>query len=158
MKITRKMLLCYAAVAGDDADGPKFITEPQSQAADVGDDVTLTCEVDGNPTPTVYWRRRGDVRILSRQSTLQLTGVTSDQFGTYVCSVSSVGYSTVSRDVHLLRKGEPIIVSSSDQSARYGETANIECMVKAIPPPKTVKWTKNGKPLDFDDMKRFARH
>lgn len=144
------------AMVVDAADGPRFISEPESQAADVGDDVTLTCRVHGNPTPTVYWRRDGDQRVLSRQSTLQLTGVTSDQFATYTCSASIVGYSTVSRDVHLLRNGAPIIVSSDEQSAGRGDTAKIECLVKAIPPPDTVAWTKNGKPLDLDNMPRYT--
>jgi len=142
---------------GGGADGPRFISEPQSQAADVGDDVTLTCQVDGNPTPTVYWRRHGDERILGRQGTLRLSSVTSDQFATYTCSASSAGYSTVSRDVHLLRNGAPIIVSSREQSARHGDTASIECLVKAIPPPKTVTWTKNGRTVDFSYMPRYAR-
>jgi len=84
----------------------------------VGDDVTLTCQVDGNPTPTVYWRRQGDERVLGRDARLRLTGVTSDQFTTYTCSASSAGHGTVSRDVHLLRNGAPIIVSSRRQSAR----------------------------------------
>ena len=116
----------------------------------------MTCQVDGNPTPTVYWRRRGDEQILGRQGSLRLTGVTSDQFATYTCSASSVGRSTVSRDVHLLRNGEPIIVSNAEQTGRRGATANIECLVKAIPPPETVTWTKNGQPVDFDNMPRFA--
>ena len=137
-------------------DGPKFVYEPQSEAADVGDDVTLTCQVVGSPTPTVSWRRKGDQRILGRQGTLELTGVTSDQFGTYICSASSVGHGTVSRDVHLLRNGVPIIVSDRDQSARHGDVATIECLVKAIPPPKAVTWTKNGQPIDFDRVPRYA--
>jgi len=140
-----------------DADGPRFVSEPQSQAADVGDDVTLTCQVDGSPTPTVYWRRQGDERILSREGALRLTGVTPDQFTTYTCSASSAGRGTVSRDVHLLRNGAPIIVSRRSQSARYGDTAKIECLVKAIPPPKTAQWTKNGKTIDFNNMPRYTR-
>jgi len=139
-----------------DADGPRFVSEPQSQAADVGDDVTLTCHVDGNPTPTVYWRRQGDERVLSREVRLRLTGVTSDQFTTYTCSASSVGHGTVSRDVHLLLNGAPIIVSNRRQSAGYGDTATVECLIKAIPPPKTAQWTKNGKPIDFSNMPRYT--
>jgi len=159
LKTAKTGSFVYTVYDDDDnaADGPRFISEPQTQAANVGDDVTLTCHVGGNPTPTVYWRRHGDQRILSRQSTLRLTGVTSDQFTSYTCSASSVGYSTVSRDVHLLRNGTPIIVSSGEQSARHGATASIECLVKAIPPPKTVTWTKNGQPVDFDSMPRYAR-
>jgi len=138
------------------ADGPRFISEPETRAADVGDDVTLTCRVDGNPRPTVDWRRHGDQRVLGRQSTLRLSRVTADQFTTYTCSASSVGYSTVSRDVHLLRNGTPIIVSSGQQSARRGHTAVIECLVKAIPPPHSVTWTKNGQPVDVDSMPRYS--
>jgi len=69
-----------------------------------------------------------------------------------------VGHSTVSRDVHLLRNGAPIIVSSAEQSARREDTANIECLVKAIPPPNTITWTRNGQPVDFDRTPRYENN
>lgn len=124
----------------------------------MGDDVTLTCHVDGNPAPRVYWRRQGDERVLGRAGELRLRGVTAGQFATYTCSATSVGHGTVSRDVHLLRNGAPIIVSRRRQSAKHGDTASIECLVKAIPPPKTARWTKNGQPLDFSKMPRYTAH
>jgi len=132
------------------------VSEPETQAADVGDDVTLTCHVEGNPRPTVSWRRHGDQRVLGRQSSLRLSRVTADQFTTYTCSASSAGHRTVSRDVHLLRTGTPVIVSSSQQSARRGTKAVIECLVKAIPPPHSVTWTKNGQPVSVDAMPRYS--
>lgn len=36
-------------------DAPTFREKPRSLEADSGSLVTLTCEVDGNPTPDIVW-------------------------------------------------------------------------------------------------------
>lgn len=35
--------------------GPAFKTKPQSVEADLGNTVTLSCDVDGNPSPEIVW-------------------------------------------------------------------------------------------------------
>ena len=35
--------------------GPAFKTKPVSVEADVGNTITLSCDVDGNPTPEIVW-------------------------------------------------------------------------------------------------------
>jgi hypothetical protein len=138
------------------SDGPVFASEPESQPADVGDSVTLTCDIRGNPTPTVYWKRQGDDRILSTHKSIRIATVTESDFTSFTCSGASFGYDTVSRNVYVLRKGPPTILSPFYQSARYGEMATIECLVRSIPPPTEITWTKNGQIIDFNSMQRSA--
>jgi Immunoglobulin domain len=106
--------------------------------------------------PTVYWRRQGNDRILSTQKSLQIASVTESDFTSFTCSGASVGYDTVSRNVYILRKGPPTILSPTHQSARYGEMATIECLVRSVPPPTDIIWTKNGQNIDFTSMPRSA--
>ena len=138
------------------SDGPRFVRDPESQPADIGDSVTLTCDILGNPSPAIYWRRQGNERILATQSSLLIKRVSEIDFTAFTCSASSPGYETVSRSVYVLRKGPPTILSSEDQSARYGETGTIECLVKSIPPPVEITWTRNGQPIDFGGLPRFG--
>uniref|UniRef100_A0A8D2JFV4 Ig-like domain-containing protein n=1 Tax=Varanus komodoensis TaxID=61221 RepID=A0A8D2JFV4_VARKO len=41
--------------AKDDSNAPAFITQPRSQNINEGQDVSLTCEVSGDPSPEIHW-------------------------------------------------------------------------------------------------------
>jgi len=56
---------------------------------------TLYCQVDGNPKPTVSWRRSDDPEVLSINRQLKISPVSRYDAGTYVCSaVNSVASGT----------------------------------------------------------------
>jgi hypothetical protein len=108
--------------------------------------------------PTVYWRQQGDNHILGTQASLHLSIVSEKQFTTYTCSAASVGYGTVSRDVHVLHKGPATFASRTEQSARYGDTGEVECLVHSIPIPEHISWMKNGRSMNFADFPRYRLH
>ena len=57
------------------SDGPRFKPGPVHQAVDLGGDASLTCEVDANPTPAVYWTRKDGRKILSSSNVLRIRSV-----------------------------------------------------------------------------------
>ena len=48
------------------SDGPRVVEHPGTVAGDLGDSVTLHCQVDSNPAPTYTWTR-GASRQVSGQ-------------------------------------------------------------------------------------------
>ena len=46
----------------------------------------------------------------------------------------------------------PVLPSTSgDIAVSQGETAALSCKTSAVPQP-SVQWTKNGEPIDFDQL------
>ena len=93
-------------------DGPRFLTETVNPSADPGDSVSMTCEVDSNPPAAIAWRRKGSSRIISSQSILHIPTVTEEHFATFTCSASVYGKEEITRDVRVLRRGIPTLVSA----------------------------------------------
>ena len=58
-----------------------------------GDDVTLTCKVEGTPRPTIRWSKVGeelsDRNIAVDRETLTLSNVVVSDRGVYVCTVEN---------------------------------------------------------------------
>ena len=123
-------------------DGAFFLSEPEHVAADVGDTVTLRCDVSGNPAPTVQWTRSGSSTVQGLGVTLTINDVTDEDFGTYECRATSQMFGSVSRRVHLLKNGPPVVVSGSEASARRGSTVTLECDVISRPEADSVTWQR----------------
>ena len=88
-------------------DGPKFISQPVNQSADLGAALAvLTCNVDSNPPASIEWTPSGSpVPILARSSQLTFSPVTRDSVGTYTCTATVNGYAPISADVQLSLNG-----------------------------------------------------
>ncbi|CAL8398609.1 unnamed protein product [Boreogadus saida] len=81
---------------------PVFTKQPVNQVVLADDTVDFSCEVHGDPTPTVRWRReegelpRGRFEIRGDNS-LRLSQVRAEDEGTYTCvSENAVGKAEVS--------------------------------------------------------------
>ncbi|XP_042221009.1 lachesin-like [Homarus americanus] len=71
----------------------QVVYDPPSLRASValGDSTSLNCTATGYPSPTLSWRKEGEAQILSENSTLTLTEVTTEDAGRYVCTASNGG-------------------------------------------------------------------
>ena len=49
-----------------------FTTRPADVSGDAGQEVTLSCAVDGNPAPSYTWYRNGDLNTVSRKGVPRL--------------------------------------------------------------------------------------
>ncbi|XP_041809036.1 roundabout homolog 3 isoform X1 [Chelmon rostratus] len=134
---------------------PVFTKQPVNQVVLADDTVDFFCEVHGDPTPTVRWRReegelpRGRFEIRSDNS-LRLTQVRGEDEGTYTCvSENSVGKAEASGtlQVHVGQSMPPqIVVRPRDQITAPGRTVTFLCGTKGNPPP-AVFWQKEGSQI-----------
>nr|QRF78315.1 Kirrel [Euperipatoides kanangrensis] len=135
--------------------GPRFSAPPQNVAADVGDDITMTCLVDGNPTPTVIWTRKGSLRVLSTGNSYSITKTQDEDFTPYLCTSTVMGFPEITGEVKLFKKGPPKISSPASLMATQGKTALVECRIESVPPPDSIIWMKNSEVLDVGNMDRY---
>ncbi|GIY24709.1 irregular chiasm C-roughest protein [Caerostris extrusa] len=59
--------------------GPVFRSTIENVAADIGSEVTLSCDVDGNPKPDTVWTFEGSDAVLSTQSKLVIPSTDAGQ-------------------------------------------------------------------------------
>ncbi|XP_068509225.1 roundabout homolog 3 isoform X3 [Syngnathus scovelli] len=130
---------------------PVFTKQPVNQVVLADDTVDFFCEVHGDPTPTIRWRReegelpRGRYEIRSDNS-LHLNQVRAEDEGTYTCvSENSVGKAEAgaSLQVHVPPQ---IVVRPRDQITAPGRTVTFLCGTKGNPPP-AVFWQKEGSQI-----------
>ncbi|XP_074527981.1 roundabout homolog 3 isoform X2 [Halichoeres trimaculatus] len=130
---------------------PVFIKQPVNQVVLADDTVDFYCEVHGDPTPTVRWRReegelpRGRFEIRSDNS-LRLTQVRGEDEGTYTCvSENSVGKAEASGTLQV-HVPPQIVVRPRDQITAPGRTVTFLCGTKGNPPP-AVFWQREGSQI-----------
>ncbi|XP_043106747.1 roundabout homolog 3 isoform X5 [Puntigrus tetrazona] len=131
---------------------PMFVRRPVNQVVLADDTVDFQCEVQGDPTPTIRWRKeegelpRGRFEIRADNS-LRLTQVKAEDEGSYTClSENSVGKAEASGtlQVHVGPSLPPqIVVRPRDQISAQGRTVTFLCGTKGNPPP-AVFWQKEG--------------
>ncbi|XP_018610962.1 roundabout homolog 3 isoform X1 [Scleropages formosus] len=134
---------------------PVFVRRPVNQVVLADDTVDFSCEVHGDPNPTVRWKReegelpRGRSEIRNDNS-LRLSQVRAEDEGTYTCvSENSVGKAEASAtlQVHVGPFLPPqIVIRPRDQIAAQGRTITFLCGTKGNPPP-AVFWQKEGSQI-----------
>ncbi|KAJ8404989.1 hypothetical protein AAFF_G00329100 [Aldrovandia affinis] len=66
-------------------DQPVLKADPPKMAFDSGDSLLLSCQADGDPTPSASWLFGGLTLPASQDGTLNLTDVQTSQSGVYTC-------------------------------------------------------------------------
>ncbi|KAL3885785.1 hypothetical protein ACJMK2_025823 [Sinanodonta woodiana] len=137
--------------------GPQFIGEPRHVNVEMNEAAELYCEADGNPAPSIIWRRKGEFRALSSKSRLRIARVGKGDFGVYVCTATVLGFNEVSREIYLTQNGVPQIVSDKTQYAGVGDRASIQCLSISSPKPENMIWrNKRGEVIDYATSGRFS--
>lgn len=75
---------------------PKIkVAPPRKSIVNAGENMTLTCEADGDPQPTITWTRDGvsEDQFRKTENVLQLSNVQTKDVGSYRCTVAN-GYGT----------------------------------------------------------------
>lgn len=86
------------------ADGPVIRSRPGNVEADVGSNVTLRCDVDGNPEPEIVWTFESSRRVLSTGAAYTFW-MSPDTAGKYICTARVPGFNEISAEAHVLLKG-----------------------------------------------------
>ncbi|PAV72711.1 hypothetical protein WR25_18698 isoform C [Diploscapter pachys] len=142
---------------------------PEEQLIE-GKDLRLSCIVVlGTPTPQIQWYKDGkqivtgeSVIVEGGGSSLLLRNGNPKDEGRYTCAaISPAGNATIHINVQLIKRPEfdvwidPATGKPSDSQQKIvewkeGQSLEIPCKVKAIPPP-AVTWSLNGRPLSRED-------
>uniref|UniRef100_A0A3Q3CWZ3 Neural cell adhesion molecule 1b n=1 Tax=Haplochromis burtoni TaxID=8153 RepID=A0A3Q3CWZ3_HAPBU len=121
-------------------------------ATEMEEQVTLTCEASGDPTPTITWMTKEEktelhmVRSHARVSSLTLKYVKYTDAGQYLCTAHSVigeDYQTAYMEVRYTPKINGTVAVYTWE----GNPANISCEVKAHPSDVSIVWLRDGLQL-----------
>ncbi|XP_042287356.1 neural cell adhesion molecule 1a isoform X12 [Thunnus maccoyii] len=138
---------------------PKITYLNNQTASEFDEQVTLTCEASGDPTPTISWSfenrvftegeqsldRNIVIRSHARVSSLTLKNVQFTYAGQYLCTASnSIGQDN--HHMYLEVNYAPKILGSVAVYTWEGNPANISCEVEAHPGAAVV-WFRDGLQL-----------
>ncbi|XP_031169752.1 hemicentin-1 isoform X2 [Sander lucioperca] len=121
----------------------------------VGKSVTLECESNAVPPPTITWYKNGRVvtesanlRILKQGQMLEIQGSEVSDTGQYVCKATNVA-GQVDKNFHLNIYVPPSIDGPAEESVveTISNPVTFACDATGIPPP-SLTWLKNGRPIE----------
>ncbi|XP_047463471.1 roundabout homolog 1-like isoform X2 [Mugil cephalus] len=130
---------------------PTFVKRPSSVVVLADETVSFHCVVQGDPVPTVRWRKddsdlpKGRFEILE-DHTLNVRQVTSSDEGSYTCVVENmVGKSEASATltVHVNTVPPAFAVRPRNQVAAVGRTVTFQCEATGNPQP-AIFWQREG--------------
>ncbi|XP_035384811.1 hemicentin-1 isoform X2 [Electrophorus electricus] len=139
---------------------PVISSNVKSYTVAVDGAVTLQCQTEGYPSPSVSWHRNGQLldesmqrRILSTGS-LQLAFAQANDAGRYVCTATNLAGSN-SLEMSLTVLEPPIIDGDAhlNHTEPLGGNVILNCEVRGDPPP-TIQWSKNGISIQISDRIR----
>ncbi|XP_062536789.1 irregular chiasm C-roughest protein-like [Armigeres subalbatus] len=130
--------------------GPTFRSRPKSVEADYDRPVTLTCDVDGNPTPEIIWVHEETNRVISTFANITVIA-SRETAGSYYCKASVMGFPEIEAMASLYLKGPPRIRSQRLQYGAVNDNSQIQCEALSVPKAKHVIWTYNGLEINNEN-------
>jgi len=135
---------------------PVITVTPEKSVVEEGQSVSFQCKVEaGSPTPKVVWKRMYQ-RLPGGEETIEDTKlsfrkVTRHHSGHYVCEADNgFGISPVTKEVTLEVHHSPHVEDLTSQLLTGGGRQERVMCVLHSHPKATVKWTRNGEPLDIN--------
>ncbi|KAK7016387.1 Roundabout 2, partial [Halocaridina rubra] len=125
---------------------PTFLRGPKDTVTLTEQTVEFECQVSGDPTPQVSWRRlRGPLpehrTVILDDHTLRIQRVSPSDEDTYVCeAVNVVGTARTNATLTVYTTPE-FLVRPQDVRASAGSSAAFECLAVGRPPPLVV-WSR----------------
>ncbi|XP_019730956.1 hemicentin-1 isoform X3 [Hippocampus comes] len=128
---------------------PVISSETQNYLAPVDSSVTLQCQSDGIPPPSVTWHKEGQPlgesvrqRVLGSGS-LQVAFIQPEDTGIYTCTAANSA-GTTSLEMSLTVQIPPSILDLEPEVVVVeSNQAQLACLVKGVPQP-TLSWQKDG--------------
>ncbi|XP_016339041.1 roundabout homolog 2-like [Sinocyclocheilus anshuiensis] len=134
---------------------PTFLRRPINQVVLEEEAVEFRCQVQGDPQPTVRWKKdeidvprgRYDIKYDKDDYVLRIKKATASDEGTFTCVAENrVGKTEASTT--LMVRARPVaapqfVIRPRDQIVAQGRTASFPCETKGNPQP-AVFWQKEG--------------
>ncbi|XP_049680831.1 roundabout homolog 2 isoform X10 [Accipiter gentilis] len=131
---------------------PTFLRRPINQVVLEEEAVDFRCQVQGDPTPTVRWKKDDADLLRGRYDikddyTLRIKKAVSTDEGTYTC-IAENRVGKVEASATLTVRARPVappqfVVRPRDQIVAQGRTVTFPCETKGNPQP-AVFWQKEG--------------
>ncbi|XP_066956827.1 irregular chiasm C-roughest protein-like [Macrobrachium rosenbergii] len=130
--------------------GPIFAESPVDQYADIGEEVSLVCEVDSSPDPTILWISQKTQGVVGKGPKLDLN-VTENTIGRYLCLAKVEDFPEISALVGAFTKVPPRVSCAQEQWSKMGDDAKLECTIGGTSAQSLrVIWTRHGKEINLE--------
>ncbi|XP_063792751.1 hemicentin-2 [Pseudophryne corroboree] len=138
---------------------PPSIKEPPSGNKEavlgLGGTLTLACETDAVPEPTVTWYKNGQpftasssVSFRKSGQRLEIRDVQASDKGLYTCKMSNVAGEAELNYTVIIRLPASILHPQNETvQLTIGSSIFLSCEAQGYPPPK-ITWLKDGEPLE----------
>ncbi|RWS24967.1 neural cell adhesion molecule 1-like isoform X12 [Leptotrombidium deliense] len=122
---------------------PKISITANSSNVYEGDSLVINCNVSGNPTPTIKWKKN-DQDLNFTGSHLQIAKLKKSDDGLYYCfAENSVG--SKNKSLNLSVKVKAAITSFENISVIEGREASLICIVRGSPLPNVTIEANDGQ-------------
>uniref|UniRef100_A0A672KG54 Roundabout guidance receptor 1 n=1 Tax=Sinocyclocheilus grahami TaxID=75366 RepID=A0A672KG54_SINGR len=130
------------------AERPSFLRKPSSQSVLVDQSVEFRCEAQGDPVPTIRWRKEdGDLpkgrHEIWEDHTLKLKRLTSGDAGTYTCQAENMMGKTEASATLTVHVPPVFVMRPRNQVVGMGRTVTFQCEATGSPQP-AIFWQKEG--------------
>ena len=123
---------------------------PTDEYGELGENVSLKCQVDSLPDPTIVWINQQSQTVVGKGPSLPLQ-VTSNTVGHYICLAKVDGFPEISGTVGVFLEGPPEVQAEKIKWGNKGDTVLVECLIaSASTLSATVTWTHYGRKVEIE--------
>uniref|UniRef100_A0A8C1MAH9 Roundabout, axon guidance receptor, homolog 2 (Drosophila) n=1 Tax=Cyprinus carpio TaxID=7962 RepID=A0A8C1MAH9_CYPCA len=130
---------------------PTFLRRPINQVVLEEEAVEFRCQVQGDPQPTVRWKKdeidiprgRYDIKYDKDDYVLRIKKAAASDEGTFTCVAENRVGKTEASATLTVRAAPQFVIRPRDQIVAQGRTASFPCETKGNPQP-AVFWQKEG--------------
>ncbi|KAK2823557.1 hypothetical protein Q7C36_020157 [Tachysurus vachellii] len=130
---------------------PTFVRRPVNQVALVDESVEFRCQVQGDPPPSLRWRKdeaeiprtRYEMKYEKDDFVLRIKKVSSGDQGSFTCVAENRVGKVEASSTLTVREAPQFVVRPRDQIVMQGRTATFPCEAKGNPQP-AVFWQREG--------------
>ncbi|XP_060755341.1 hemicentin-1-like isoform X2 [Neoarius graeffei] len=126
---------------------PQFLSEVLSV---LGENLTLSCQADGNPSPVYSWTLSNGTKI-SNSSSINIRSVHEEDQGWYTCTTSNyLGHDTRIVILTVIQKPDRVTLSSVPDVWVEGDQTELLCEIIDIGPGRalSVSWSRTDPELN----------
>ncbi|CAD5230519.1 unnamed protein product [Bursaphelenchus okinawaensis] len=145
---------------------PEILSPPRKFTSVENTSLTIVCEADANPKPSVSWYKN-DVKLLESDKVqikadgeqLKLTKLNIDDAGYYICKAENeLGVADVSFGVTVIQKPALLDVKTDKIETPLGDSVSLNCPIKDPSFTGNISWLYELKPIDSTSSKFTVLH